>query len=243
MNDAFTLVTGSTSDIGFQICSTLEKAGHRLLMTDWDSSALEESLNRLECPGRHLVLPLDLSDFDASKNDFGSFLQKKDIHISNAVFAAGVFSIKPLRMIDYPFLKKCFDISLFSVVGLMQVLNSRKFNPDSLNNVILVSSISAKMGTKGYSTYSAIKAALLGLSKSLAVELAPDIRVNAILPGGIRTRATSFIYENEESPNHRYVLGEGKPSDIASAVKFLLSDESRWITGQEFVVDGGFSAN
>jgi NAD(P)-dependent dehydrogenase (short-subunit alcohol dehydrogenase family) len=242
MNQEFTLITGATSDIGFQICSSLEKSGHRLLMTDRDSSILNDTLAMLDYPDRHVVFPMDLSDFDMSRQALGSFFQEKSIRVSSAVFAAGIFSIKPLRMIDYSYLKKSFDVSLFSIIGITQILSSRKINSNALASIVLISSISAKNGTKGYSVYGAFKAAMLGLTKSLAVELAPNTRINSILPGGVRTRTTSFIFENEEKPNPRYLLGEGRPSDIASLVRFLLSDESRWITGQEFIVDGGFSA-
>jgi NAD(P)-dependent dehydrogenase (short-subunit alcohol dehydrogenase family) len=97
------------------------------------------------------------------------------------------------------------------------------------------------MGTKGYGVYGAVKAALLGLMKSLAAELAPRVRVNAVLPGGIRTRATNFLYEMQDAPDPRYLLGDGQKTDISDMVEFLLSDKSRWVTGQGFVVDGGLS--
>jgi NAD(P)-dependent dehydrogenase (short-subunit alcohol dehydrogenase family) len=84
---------------------------------------------------------------------------------------------------------------------------------------------------------------MLGLMKSMAAELAPRVRVNAVMPGGVRTRTTNFMYEAQENPNPRYLLGDGDKADIANMVDFLLSDKSRWITGQEYVVDGGFTIN
>jgi NAD(P)-dependent dehydrogenase (short-subunit alcohol dehydrogenase family) len=107
----------------------------------------------------------------------------------------------------------------------------------------MISSVSAIMGTKGYTIYGAVKGAMLGLLKSLAAELSPNVRVNAILPGGVRTRTTNFLYENQESPNPRYLLGDGEPVDIANMIEFLMSDRAKWITGQEFVVDGGLTSN
>ena len=86
-----------------------------------------------------------------------------------------------------------------------------------------------------------MKASLLGWMKSLAVELAPRVRVNAVLPGGIRTKTTSFIYDMQEAPDPRYLLGEGRKTDVSDMVDFLLSDKSRWVTGQSFVVDGGLT--
>ena len=84
---------------------------------------------------------------------------------------------------------------------------------------------------------------MLGLMKSMAAELAPRVRVNAVMPGGVRTRTTNFMYEAQEAPNPRYLLGDGEKADIANMVEFLLSDKSRWVTGQEFVVDGGLTIN
>ena len=120
---------------------------------------------------------------------------------------------------------------------------SKRINSKNLTGIVFLSSVSAVLGTKGYSTYSAVKAGMLGLMRSLAAELAPHVRVNAVLPGGIRTRATNFIYENQDASDPRYLLGEGQKTDIADMIDFLLSDKSRWITGQEFVVDGGLTIN
>ena len=82
--------------------------------------------------------------------------------------------------------------------------------------------------------------------KALAVELAPGIRVNSILPGGIRTHMTTEIFNDPDMVakfNRDYPLGIGEPSDITNMVEFLMSDKSRWITGQQLVVDGGRTSN
>ena len=96
------------------------------------------------------------------------------------------------------------------------------------------------------STYGASKAALDGLMRSLAVELAPKVRVNSVLPGAVITEMTKSIFENEEVSQRmsaQYPLGIGLPNDIAEAVSFLVSDHARWITGQQLTVDGGRSIN
>lgn len=238
----YTLVTGATSDIGKQICQTLVADGHTILLSDLSEDALNEVCASLDGKG-HLILPLDLSNVEESKNVLATFIKEKQIVVTHAVFAAGIFAIKPLKLMNYEFVKKNFDIAVFSMLFLSQVLASKKINDSNLESVVLVSSVSAIMGTKGYITYSAVKASMLGILKSLAAELAPKARVNAVLPGGVRTRTTNFLYESQEGPNPRYLLGDGQPSDIANAISFLLSDKARWITGQEFVVDGGLMSN
>ena len=237
----YTLITGATSDIGIQICKTLESSGHYLLMTDLREDSLEELRNNLNNPNSHRILPLDLSDVEQSKDILSSFLIKNEVKVSNAVFAAGIFAIKPLRLIDYDFLKKSYDIAIFSIFTIMQVLTSKKVNKDVLENVVLISSVNSKMGVKGYSVYASLKASMLGLVKSLAVELAPKVRVNAVLPGGIRTRTTQFLFDAASNVNPRYLLGDGKCENISNMIDFLMSNKSEWITGQEFVVDGGLT--
>ena len=238
----YTLVTGATSDIGRQICQTLVADGHTILLSDLSGDVLNEVCSSLEGEG-HLILPLDLSDVEGSKDKLASFIKEKEIAITYAVFAAGIFAIKPLKMMSYDFVKKNFDIAVFSMLFISQVLAAKKINGSNLESVVMVSSVSAIMGTKGYITYSAVKASMLGIIKSLAAELSPKARVNAVLPGGVRTRTTNFLYESQEGPNPRYLLGDGQPCDVANAISFLLSDKARWITGQELIVDGGFTVD
>lgn len=237
----YTLITGAASDIGRQICATLEAAGHLLLMTDLDEGALMEARSSLQHPESHQILALDLSEVEQAEMILAGFLTKEQIQVSNAVFAAGIFSVKPLKLTDYAFVKKNFDIALFSIFAFAKVLTSKKVNADCLQGVVMISSVSAIMGTKGYTVYSAVKAAMLGLMKSLAAELAPRVRVNAVMPGAIRTRTTNFLYEMQEAPNPRYLLGNGEKMDIANMVEFLLSNKARWVTGQGFIVDGGLT--
>lgn len=237
----YTLITGATSDIGRQICATLEAAGHTLLMTDLDEGVLLESRATLIHPEKHRVLAIDLSDVEQAELTLTDYLIKYELSVSNAVFSAGLFAVKPIKMANYAFVRKNFDIALFSIFAITRVLTSKKINADNLQGIVMISSVSAIMGTKGYATYGAVKAGMLGLMKSLAAEFAPRIRVNAVLPGGIRTRTTNFMYEMQEAPNPRYLLGDGEKTDVSNMVEFLLSDKARWITGQEFVVDGGFT--
>jgi NAD(P)-dependent dehydrogenase (short-subunit alcohol dehydrogenase family) len=100
------------------------------------------------------------------------------------------------------------------------------------------------VGASGYSVYSASKGAVNALSLSLAVELAPAVRVNAVLPGIIGTEMNREHFADPDFVafvQATHPLGFGRPEDVADAVEFLASDRARWITGQEMVVDGGRS--
>ena len=126
----FTLVTGATSDIGRQICATLEASGHSLLMTDLDEGALQEARSGLQHPGKHRILPLDLSEVERAGELLSNYLVREQSPVSHAVFAAGLFAVKPLRMADYAFVKRSFDVALFSAVELTRVLTSKKADAD-----------------------------------------------------------------------------------------------------------------
>lgn len=237
----YTMITGATSDIGLQICATLESAGHSLLMTDLDENALLKSRASLQHPEKHIVLALDFTEVENAEKLLKDFMVKEQLSVSYVVYAAGIFAVKPIKLTNYSFVKKCFDVALFSIFAITRVLTAKNINAGNLCGIVMISSVSAIMGTKGYSSYSAVKAGMLGLMRSMAVELAPKVRVNAVLPGGIRTRTTNFLYEIQDSPNPRYILGEGEETDIANIVGFLLSEKGRWITGQTFIVDGGLT--
>lgn len=239
---AYTLITGATSDIGKQICHTLENAGHKLLLTDWSEETLKKTISELSEEKEHRYLVLDLSDITESIEKLQAYIRENSIAVSNAVYAAGIFTVKPVKVLDYDFVKRNFDIAVFSTMMISQVLTSKKYNGTNLQSIVFLSSISAKMGTKGYTTYGSVKAAMLGAMKSMAAEFAPRVRVNAVLPGGVRTRTTAFLYEAME-PNPRYLLGDGDKTDIANMIEFLLSKKAKWVTGQEFIVDGGMMCN
>lgn len=239
----YTIVTGAASDIGKAICKKLVDNGHNILMMDIDEKSMDDFRLTLTNSENHRCLLVDFSNVGESVEKIKSFILNNQLEINSAVFAAGIFSIKPLRMSTHDYFQKSIDIAIYSIIQIMQIVTSKKVNADNFKSAVVISSISAKVGTKGYVLYSAIKASLLGLMHSLAVEFAPKVRLNAILPGSIRTKATAFIFDSLENANSRSLLGEGTPSDIANLINFLLSDESRWITGQEFIIDGGSSIN
>lgn len=239
----YTIVTGAASDIGKAISINLAENGHCILMIDIDKESMDNIIKLLPFSDKHLSLVVDFSNIEESEDIIKKFILDNNIEIKHAVFAAGIFSIKPLRMLTHDYFQKSFDIAVYSIIQIMQIVTSKKINKDNFESAVIISSIAAKVGTKGYVLYSGVKAALLGITHSLAVEFAPNIRINSILPGSIRTKATAFIYNSVENANPRSLLGEGQPIDIANLINFLLSDNSRWITGQEFIIDGGCMIN
>ena len=111
----YTLVTGATSDIGKQICHTLAHEGHALLLTDLSELALIELCESLH-GDRHQYVSLDFVDLDQARTNLQQFLVERKIVVSNAVFAAGLFAVRPLKTLSLDFCRKNFDIALFSAI-------------------------------------------------------------------------------------------------------------------------------
>jgi NAD(P)-dependent dehydrogenase (short-subunit alcohol dehydrogenase family) len=125
---------------------------------------------------------------------------------------------------------------------MVRILAKKKVNQTNLKTVIFISSAASKLGERGNSVYAASKGAIDSLTKSLAVELAPNVRVNAVLPGMVRTNMSSSTLDDREHVaeiGKNYPLGFGDVADVAALVRFLVSEEARWITGQHLIVDGG----
>ena len=154
--------------------------------------------------------------------------------------------MQPLKLVTSDFILNCLKTNLISAELITKVLINKRHNQSMLNNVVFISSNISNMGAKAFSVYSASKAGLDGMMRSLAMELAPKVRVNSILPGAIQTEMTKDIEQNEEVMQRfvqTYPMGLGQPNYIADTVEFLFSEKSSWITGQQFTVDGGRSVN
>jgi len=152
----------------------------------------------------------------------------------------------PLKMISIENIQTTFTTNIFSAALIIKVLINRKFNNASLKSSVLISSNISNFGAKAFSIYGASKAGLDGLMRNLAVELAPKVRINSVLPGAVRTEMTDSIFDNQETVRRMeatYPLGLGDTNDIFEMVEFLLSEKARWITGQQFTVDGGRTIN
>jgi NAD(P)-dependent dehydrogenase (short-subunit alcohol dehydrogenase family) len=154
--------------------------------------------------------------------------------------------VLPARSVDHRTALASLNVNFLSAVETMNVLLKKKVNAQQLTCVVFISSIYSRAGARAHSVYAASKAALDGWMRSLAVELAPAIRINSILPGAVSTPISAGSLDDPEiveNLRRDYPLGIGRPEDVAATVEFLLSSAARWITGQEIVVDGGRTVN
>ena len=166
-----------------------------------------------------------------------------ETQISGIAYCVGSIDLKPLNLISRKDVLKCFSLNLFPIYDIV-----KKFHQNLKTNkgsIVLFSTVAVKQGFPNHSIISPAKASLEGLTVSLASEFSPNVRVNCIAPSMSNSKMASKILKNpkiaegiaKQHPLKR--VGEGK--DIAALAKFLLSEESSWITGQIIGVDGGRS--
>jgi NAD(P)-dependent dehydrogenase (short-subunit alcohol dehydrogenase family) len=240
MSPPCTLLTGASSDIGRELALHLAP-GRRLILGGRDRERLEAVRQACPEPSTHRIWHQDLEQADQLEASLGDLLRREDLQVEHFVHGAGRLEVAPLRLLDPARISALFQVNLFAAMEITRHLSRRRFNGDSLRSVLFISSIAARVGTPGFSAYAASKGALGALCRSLAVELAPSVRVNCVLPGGILTRGTAALLQDPETRDGRSLLGPGQAGDVAGVAAFLVSEEARWITGQEFVVDGGSS--
>jgi NAD(P)-dependent dehydrogenase (short-subunit alcohol dehydrogenase family) len=159
------------------------------------------------------------------------------------VHSAGMVDVTPARLADYSANLAAMNVNFLSAAEIVKVLLGAAHNGKALRNILLISSIYSKLGAKGQSIYCATKGAIDSYVRALAAELSPKVRANSLLPGAVMTpMAEASSAEYLERCRKAHPLGMGDISDIANYARFILSDEARWLTGQNIVLDGGFSA-
>lgn len=239
---SYVFITGASSGLGREL-SVYMSGKKNLIITGRNQARLSET--KVMCSGGHDVIawPYDLSNTASLESDLASFLKYP---VESFVHCAGAMSMLPLRSVNAEVLSQIFAVNVFSAAVIMKVLASKKINGKNLKSAVMISSNISERGAKAFSVYGSSKAALDGLVRNLAVELAPNVRVNAVCPGGMRSRMTEEMFADEELVREaakKYPSGIGKFMDIVPAVEFLLSDGARWLTGQSIVIDGGRTLN
>ncbi|HMK84771.1 MAG TPA: SDR family oxidoreductase [Steroidobacteraceae bacterium] len=240
-----TLITGASSGAGRQIAVSLSRS-RRLVLHGRDAGRLIETRELCERPAEHLLWNLDLRQGERIEVSLTQFIEDHGLAVEGFVHCAGALKVQPLRLVERGWAHEIMEVNVMSALEIVRLLVRRKLNDRHLRGVVLVSSTASQFGARGFSVYCASKGALDAFMRAAAVELAPDIRVNSVLPGALRTAMTESMLDDDALKTRmeaQYPLGIGEPGDIAAAVEFLLSDKARWITGQQLVVDGGRTVN
>ena len=238
------LITGASSGMGREMAVRFSEQ-YKVIVNGRNLERLQETISQCNNTNDHSIWQYDLSNIDGLEESLSSFLKSEGITVNYYVHCAGMMKNYPIKMVNVELLQQTFNTNVFSAELITKLLVNKKLNNNSLKSIVYISSNISGFGAKAHSVYGASKGAVDAMMKSLAMELAP-IRVNSVLPGAVRTALTEHIFEDEELINRMaetYPLGLGSTTDIYGAVKFLLSEEARWITGQQITVDGGRTVN
>ena len=239
------LITGASSGMGREMANRFSEQ-YKVIVNGRNIERLQETVSKCQNPGQHLIWQYDLSNIDGLEDSLTSFLKSEDITVNYYVHCAGMMKNYPIKMVNVELLQQTFNTNVFSAELITKLLVNKKLNNNSLKSIVYISSNISGFGAKAHSVYGASKGAVDAMMKSLAMELAPNIRVNSVLPGAVKTMLTEHIFEDENlisRMRETYPLGLGTTSDIYEAVRFLLSEDARWITGQQITVDGGRTVN
>jgi NAD(P)-dependent dehydrogenase (short-subunit alcohol dehydrogenase family) len=241
------IVTGSASGIGLAVAKLFAMHGARLVLVDRDATALAPAAAEIAAEGTRVYVG-DVGDEVTAREAVNLAISEYgqlDLLINNAGTAfMGTAVQTSIQDWDRVFATNVRSVFLFSREAV------RNFRPDSGCAIVNVASEAGLVGFAGYVAYSASKAAVVNLTRSMAVDHAPDgIRVNCVCPGSIETPLLRAYYDAQTDPSgareadiREHPLGIGKPEDVAEAVLYLASRRAAYVTGHALAVDGGYTA-
>ena len=224
------LIVGGSSGIGLSISEKLSAQNHNVYVM----SRTEGGLVSLPAV-QHI--PVDVVQDEISTDDLPE-------HLDGVVYCPGSINLKPFRSLKPEAFRADFEINVIGAIKVLQAVN-RKLKKAEQAAVVLFSTVAVGQGMAFHTSVAAAKGAIEGLTKSLAAEMAPKVRVNCIAPSLTDTPLASKLLsspEKKEASDKRHPLKRiGTPNDIASLTTFLLSDDASWISGQIIGADGGMS--
>jgi len=250
LNDRAAIITGGAAGIGQATAELFAEEGASVAIFDIDQAAGRQTADRItEKGGRAIFIRTDVSDeasiskgVDETTRRFG----RLDILVNNAA----AFVLKGLEATTGDW-RKVLDVNVVGT-ALCSRYAAREMKKAGKGSIVNLGSISSFIAQPEFVTYSSTKAAILQMTRNMALDLGPHgIRVNCVCPGTILTRASRDHMEQagltleefvaEEGPKH--ILGRiGQPREVAYAILFLASDEASFITGAHLMVDGGYTA-
>lgn len=236
------LVTGASSGIGQAVALMAAELGSEVLLLSRDEEKLMLTAEKIA--GNNWIFPFDLLHTDQISGLIDGIIGDLG-PISGLVHCAGTPVATALQGVKSSLFNKAMSLHVYSFLEMVKQIQRRDgFKPQA--SVVAISSVAATQGSPGHTVYSSAKAALEASVRCLAIEFADkDVRFNCVSPGVIDTpfsrgiRGQAKLSEGARQLIERQYLGIGKPEDVASAVMFLMSGASRFITGSSLPVDGG----
>ncbi|MCI0495952.1 SDR family oxidoreductase [candidate division KSB1 bacterium] len=226
------LIVGGSSGIGLAITRQLVEQGHDVFVGSRSAGSIP-AMNNVH----HF-------QFDVLSDEIP--LDKLPESLHGVVYCPGTINLRPFRQLKEEDFVTDFRINLLGAVKTIQTVLSNLKKAEETASIVLFSTVAVQTGMAFHASIASAKGAVEGLTRSLAAELAPKIRVNCIAPSLTNTPLAARLLANEEKQKataDRHPLKRfGEPRDIANLACFLLNEESSWITGQILHVDGGMSS-
>jgi len=241
-NDKHFLIVGAYSGIGRVTMQRLAAEGAGIVAVGRNEEKLREAVRDLPGAGHECVVA-DASSWEQMQAAVS--IGRKIGGFAGGVVCAGLHEIRPLAILDPAAIQRSLDANL--TTALMSTRALAKVACKEGAGMVWLSSVAAMRGTAAFSAYAAAKGALISAARVLAIELAPRrIRVNTVAAGVVMTDMSRqwlnmLSGQQKEDLEKRHLFGVGQPEDIVGAIAFLLSDDSRWMTGSLLTVDGGLS--
>ena len=231
------VILGATGSIGSSLAKKIVSEGGAVHLTGRDKNSLSELASELNSTFTTCDV-LEENFSDKIINDLG------DTPINGLAYCVGSIDLKPLKLTKKSDFMQSFNLNLISATEIIK--NTSDNLKQNKGSVVLFSTVAVQKGFANHAIVASAKGAVEGLTVSLAAEFAPHVRVNCIAPSLTKSKISNFLLKNEKiaegiakmHPLKR--LGEG--SDSSAVANFLLSEQSSWITGQIFGVDGGRSS-
>jgi len=246
LNGKVAIITGAAKGMGKAHALKLSGAGAKVVLTDIDVAGCQLVADEIKKNrGEAIVIKCDSSNKADIDNVVAKTLEKFG-KVNILVNNDGIYPFEPFLQMSETNFEKVIDINLKGYFLMAQACAKEMVKQKS-GSIINIASVAAIMGFAGLAHYCASKGGVIAMSKAIALELAPlGVRINNIDPGAIDTPGASSTAMDEKAreamlapiPMHR----QGKSEEIASAVLFLASDESSYMTGSTIVVDGGWVA-
>ncbi|MDE6337014.1 MAG: SDR family oxidoreductase [Muribaculaceae bacterium] len=238
------LVTGASSGIGRQCVIDCSRMGATVILLARNEERLQETFSHLY-GSDHQIIVADLTAFDTIPSMVETIVSRVG-KVDGLVNCAGISTTLPLKLMTTTKLDEFFRTNVYSAVELSKEVSKKK-NMNEGGSIVFLSSVMGVVGESGKSLYSMTKGALLSAARSLACEFAKRrIRFNCISPGAILTPINENLPhmtdpEKRQILEGKHLFGLGRPEDVAYACIYLLSDASKWVTGQNLIVDGGYT--
>ena len=240
------IVTGASSGIGQQCAIDCSRLGATIHLVGRNEDRLGETLSYLEGRG-HSIHALDLTDFDQVEPMVKGIVESSG-KISGLLNCAGISTTLPFRLASTDKMDEFFRANVETALYLSKVVSAKKYTDVDGASIVFFASVMGVVGESGKMLYSMTKGALLAAMRSLALEFAKrKVRFNAVSPGVIVTPINQDqAYMKDPDSRARieelHPLGLGQTTDISNACIYLLSDAARWVTGQNLIIDGGYTA-